>query len=256
MDERDGLRDRVERPRPIEGGVAAADDDHILASVCVEFGNEVDDAAVHPLVANGDGARLERSDSRSDHDRFAADGGSCRGLNRDAIGVFGEPDRLLAQHVRRIEMSRLFNEAIDQRTTLDGGEARHVEDVFLGVHRGDLPARFWKRVNDRDAESAEPRVVGRVQTCRPGPDDDHVAVVGWHVQHATPNSRCSRAPQHCGARVRERSTSQRRRFVAGLPFDSATERRSVRFWHRLVRDDRINRCTQQFPGQGLVVLRT
>ena len=50
----------------------------------------------------------------------------------------------------------LRDEALDEVPALDRREAGDVEDLLLGVHRGDLPAELGQRVDHRDPQAAEP----------------------------------------------------------------------------------------------------
>ena len=55
-------------------------------------------------------------------------------------------------------------------------EAGDVEDLLLGVHRGDLAAELGQRVDDRDPVAAEAGVVGGEQPGRAGADDQEVGL--------------------------------------------------------------------------------
>ena len=83
-----------------------------------------------------------------------------------------------------VRSSRYFGLAVAACSTspstrvrpLTAGEAGHVEDLLLRVHRGDLPAELGQRVDDRDPVATEAGVVGREQAGGPGADDQDVGL--------------------------------------------------------------------------------
>ena len=70
----------------------------------------------------------------------------------------------------------LLDQAVDQVAPLDAREPGDVEDRLLRVHRGDLATELGQRVDHRDAEAAETRVVGGEQAGRTGADDEQVGL--------------------------------------------------------------------------------
>ena len=123
--ERDALGDRLQHVRPVEGAVAPAHDDDVLADVLVQPWDEVHESTVRPAVTRGQRPRRERADAAGDDDRLGLDGRPVLGRDGDRAFLGGlEGHRLMAEHVRRLERRRLLDECLDQDTALDGREAR------------------------------------------------------------------------------------------------------------------------------------
>ncbi len=166
--------DRLEVLRPVEGAVAPADDDDVLAGVRREAGHEELHAATHPALAGRQRPRAELADPRGDQHGTRGDPRALVEGDHDVVLTVLERGGGPVEEVRRAGCGRLLDEPLDEVTTLDAGEAGDVEDRLLGVHRGDLAAQLGQGVDDRDAHPPEAGVVGGVETGRAGSDDQQV----------------------------------------------------------------------------------
>ena len=79
------------------------------------------------------------------------------------------------QEVLRLRGAACATRPSTRSRPLTRREAGDVEDLLLGVHRGDLAAELGQRVDDRDPEPAEAGVVGGVQPGGAGADDEQIA---------------------------------------------------------------------------------
>ena len=167
---------RLEVERPVEGAVAAADDDDVLADVGLEAGHEELQAAAQPAVAGRQRSRAELADAGGDQDDLRAHLGAVVETDRHAVLALDQGQCGALEEVLRLGQRGLLDQALDQLTALDRREAGHVEDLLLGVHRGDLAAELGQRVDDGDPHAAEAGVVGGEQTGGTGADDEEVGV--------------------------------------------------------------------------------
>ena len=176
----DRLRDRLEVQRPVERAVTAADDDDVLADVRLEARHEELEAAAQPAVAGGQRARAELADAGGDQHDLGADR-RCRRRARRST-----PSSSSARRRRRCarggtsarRSTACVDQPLDQLAALDRREPGDVEDLLLGVHRGDLAAQLGQRVDDGDAHPAEAGVVGGEQAGRACADDEEVGLDG------------------------------------------------------------------------------
>ena len=167
VDERDLARGVEQVERPVAGGVAAADDDHLLARELRLLADQVVGALALPRrhVVAGQLLRLEGAVAAGDDDRAREEvalvghepqdlplGVLGVGLVLDAVGGRLEVHR----HVELLD--RLLAELLDEVLGEDAREARDVEDPLLRVERRELAAEVGQRV-DRPGRS--PRA------CRP-----------------------------------------------------------------------------------------
>src|SRR6478672_8027759 len=168
--------DRLEVERPVEGAVAAADDHHVLAGVRREARHEELEATTEPAVAGRQRPRAELADPGGDQDRPGPDLRAVFEADGDAVPVVAQAGRGPVEEVLRVRRAGLGDQPLDEVATLDRREARHVEDLLLGVHRGDLAAELGQRVDHRDPQPAEPGVVRREQPGGSRADDKEVGV--------------------------------------------------------------------------------
>ena len=188
----------VERERPVDGAVAAADDDDVLPGVGGELLDDVGQAAALPLRAAGQRAGGEGADPAGDDDGAGADPGALVGGDDEPLagpravpGLVGEVLGPLAEHVDRVEAGGLLDQSGDQVAALDPGEAGDVVDHLLRVERRHLAAGLREAVDDRRPQAAEAGVVGGVEPGRAGPDDQQVDVDPRPPSAAVPGSRVS-----------------------------------------------------------------
>jgi hypothetical protein len=181
VDQRDRRRDALEVERPVDGRVAATDDEHVLVAHRLELADEVDEAPSLERVRVGQRPRRERADPAGDDHGLGVDLGALVGADHEgAVVLLGQRLGPVAQQVVRRVRRGLFDAPLDQVLALDGREPRHVEDQLLGVQRCDLPARLRQRVHDRHPQATEPGVVRPVQARRPRADDGQVRFESLH----------------------------------------------------------------------------
>jgi len=181
--QRDAPGDALEVQRPVEGAVAAADDDDVLAGVGLEAGHEELHAPAQPALARGQRTGAELADARRDQHGAGPHLGAVVETDGDAVVVVLEGERGPVEEVLGLRGGGLLDEPLDQGAALDRREAGHVEDLLLRVHRGDLATELGERVDDGDAVPAEARVVGREEPGRPGSHDQDVALDPAHGRH-------------------------------------------------------------------------
>jgi hypothetical protein len=81
---------RQQGRRPVDGAVAAADDDHVQARVVGGAAHEVLQAATRELAAHRERPRVELSDPSGDDDRPGPDGSSAGGAQPRPLPVVGQ----------------------------------------------------------------------------------------------------------------------------------------------------------------------
>ena len=171
MHDRHHFGKRFEHQRPVQRGVAAADDHNVLADVLRRIGDEVCEAAAQVVATRRQRARTECPDPAGDHDRPALDAQALRGGDRERTLAAFEFDGLVPEQIVRIVRRGLLHQLLDEIATLDRREPGDIEDRLLGIHRGDLPARLLQRVEDGGLELAHARVIGAEQANGSGADD-------------------------------------------------------------------------------------
>jgi hypothetical protein len=168
----------VQGQGPVEGGVAAADDDDVVAGVHVELGDEVDHAAAEPAVAGGQGARAELAHAGGDQHGARAHDAAVGEPDLVLVAVLVEGAGLAVEQVQGVVLAGLGDEFGDEVAAADGGKARDVEDLLLRVHGGDLAAGLRQGVDERGAQAAEAGVVRGEQPGGAGADDQYVTLGG------------------------------------------------------------------------------
>ena len=195
VDERDREPSRVlEAERPVEGRVAAADDDARLVPEDLLPPDEVVEPAALPVVdvLDLELARLEgpvpgRHDQHAGRERLALVGGEDEVLlavDADALEVL----HLLAEEDLGPELEALLDAEVDERLAQDLRMAGDVVDVLLRVDGGDLAAELTEALDDPDGGVAVPGVVGRREPDGAGADDgdvDDVVVASRDLRLAT-----------------------------------------------------------------------
>src|SRR6266511_183518 len=228
--------DGFQAQRPVAGAVAAADDDHVLAGVRAQRGYEERQATPHPAGAGRQRARGERADAAADHDGPAPDAGTRAGAHGDdAVIATGQGLCALAKHEGRLVRTGLLHQRRHEVAALDRGQTGHVVDGLLRVHRADLAACLWKRVDDHSGQSAESGVIGGVQADRTVADDQHVTVDRVHrrltyVGSAGSASRPSAAPRSSPRRklpVAVVGYPSTKTTLRGLLYDSIPSRQNT-----------------------------
>ena len=200
MDERDRKVGRVlEAERPVERGVAAADDHAALARELRLLLDHVVEAPSKPRVdvVDAEPARLEGPVARRD-DHRAGEVGVPR-VRRQCEHVFAvladplERLRLLAEpHVGAV-LKALLRAHVDELLAEDLREPGHVVDVLLRIRGRDLAADLLQRLDDAHRPVAVADVVGGREPDRARAQDRDVDDVGHGAVNASRASASSRS---------------------------------------------------------------
>jgi hypothetical protein len=159
-----------------------ADDHDALVAVVLRIGDDVVDAATVPGLALACGSRRGENAPipRRDDDRARREAVLVRLENESGRLARGGPVTRWAEVRRLVELRRL----VSQRPHEILGEhlriARDVEDVFLRIERGELPAELRQRVHDLRRRAAHSRVEEREEPRRPAADDGDVLHLVFH----------------------------------------------------------------------------
>ncbi len=180
VNQHDGLGDALQVDRPVEGGVAAADEEDALALELLRIEHlEVEPLLLVPLLAlDAQAPRLERPDARRDDDR----------PRRKAVGAVSStkwPPSVTSPPTRRrpmttspkwvgAELERLRGHVPHQVLGQHLGKARDVEDVLLRVERHELAAKRRQGVDDAGRGAAHPRIERREEAGRSSADNRDV----------------------------------------------------------------------------------
>ena len=181
MNERDRKPGRVlEAERPVEGGVAAADDHARLVAEDLLPLDEVVEPSALPVVdvfdlelARLEGAVAGRHDQHAGRERLAL----VRREDELLLAVHADPLQILHLLIEEDlgpELETLLDAEIDERLPLDLGMAGDVVDVLLGIDGRHLAAELAEAFHDPDGGVAVPRVVGGCETDGTGADDRDV----------------------------------------------------------------------------------
>ena len=179
VDKRDLFGDRLEVQCPVEGGVAAAGDDEVLAAEGVHLADRVEHGLAFISLDAGDGRALGREASAAGRDDDAARIDARAGVGRDAPACLGLLQRLghLAQVERRAEGLDLVHEAVGEALPRDFDEARNVVDRLLGVELRALPAWALEDVDQVGLEVQKSEFEHRKQADRTRADNGDVGRV-------------------------------------------------------------------------------
>ena len=172
VDQGDRLGDRLEVQRPVERAVAAADDDHVLAGVRREARHEELHAAPDPAVAGRQRPRAELADAGGDdQQRRRVIRGAVVEVDGHRVVVVGRGSTAVrSRRYSGCGGGGLLDQPGHQVAALDRREAGDVEDLLLGVHRGDLAAELRQRVDDaRPGGRGSPRSRRRTGPLGPAP---------------------------------------------------------------------------------------
>ena len=159
MHQRHALADRVEVQRPVERGVAAADDQDVLAAEVFHLAHGV----VHRLAFKGFDARhrrtlrLERAaagrhDQHGALEHLAAIGGDAETRIADLLNALHH----LVQVELRIERLDLLHQALGEALAGDHRDAGNVVDRLLGIQFGALSADLVQDVDQMHLDVEQP----------------------------------------------------------------------------------------------------
>ena len=167
--------------RPIESRVTASDDDDALAAKLLWIRHAIEDSSTVPRLC----ALLRQASRRERSNPGRDDNGAAResiGLSdqNEVIVVPLECGHVLIKVRLEMELRRLFDERIHHVLGQNLGEAANVEDVLLGVERGELAAELGQGVNDAGRCPTHSRVKSGEQSGGTAADDSDV---GYFVSH-------------------------------------------------------------------------
>src|SRR5258708_11161544 len=176
MDDREWRRAMQQLCAPTKGGVASADDDDALPDEIVGICDHIVNAAAIPRLGTDlrEAPRRKRADPGGDHDR------PRRKLiavsdEEEMIVALVEPDDLVSEVDGLAEPPVLVDELVDEVLRQDRRNAGDVEDVLLGIERGQLPAGLGERVDDLCADLSHAGVEQAKESRGPGADDRDIA---------------------------------------------------------------------------------
>ena len=170
-----GFADQVERP--VEGGVASAEDDDVLA--CKNRGVF---AAVVELRAfkffnarNTQGARLEGADACRDDDDLRHEARACARLDVEAAVflLFHLVDRF-AKMKYGLEVMILLEQVFRQLVGRADGDGRNVVDGLCGIELHGLTADRLERVDDVAFDFEQTELENLKEPDGTGSDDDGI----------------------------------------------------------------------------------
>ena len=174
------LGERMQVQRPVERGVATADDHHPLAGEGVHLAHGIEDRGALIGLDAGDGGLLglERAAAGRNQDHLALEHGAGIGGDAEArVGVVAQHlDRLhhLALVEHRAERLALLDEVVDEALAGDHGEAGNVVDRLFGVELRALAARLAEDVDQMRLDVEQAEFEHGEEADRPHPDDHRV----------------------------------------------------------------------------------
>ncbi len=197
----DALGDPLEVDRPIEGGVAAAHQQHPLVGERLGVEHAIEHPAPVPAVHVFERqlARGERADAAGNQDRvrrILVLVGNQYESRTPVVRFPTQPDHLLGQVNGCVKLDRLLGHAADQVFREHLGEAGDVEDVLFRVERGELAADLVEVVDKAARRPAHAGVECPEQPCRARTDDRDIL----ELLH----------PGNCNGRGGRRASSSRR----------------------------------------------
>ena len=152
VDHHDRLGDPLQVHRPVERRVTAADDQDPLAGERLQIQHAIVQPFVVPPVDVFERqlARGERADAARDQDRPAGIlvlVGHDREARLPVLLAAAQPGDLFRQVHRRLPLQALLGEPFHQVLRENLRKSRNVEDVFLGIERGQLTAHLIEIVD-------------------------------------------------------------------------------------------------------------
>ena len=177
MHEHDAARVLDERQRPVERGVAAAEDHHVLIRVCARILDAIVDVLAFELgrARHVELARLERAHAARDHDGAGIEHRARAGHDAEAAVLlprdFGD---FLAEMQARAERPDLLEQPIGQLLARAHRHGRNVVDRLVGIQLDALAAGRLQRIDDLRLQAEQPELEYLEQAARPGADDDDV----------------------------------------------------------------------------------
>ena len=180
--------------RPVERGIAAADDQDALSAEDFHLAHGIK----HRLRLVG----LDAGDRRAFGLERAAAGGHHNHLRLENFSLLGAhakeriADALdglnhVLQMEGRLERLDLLHQCVGDALAGDIGNAGNVIDRLFGIKFGALPADLVENVDDMRLHVEQAELENREQPARPGADDERVGLNGLagcrvHVHHYRP----------------------------------------------------------------------
>lgn len=199
VDEGGGAGDRVEGEGPVDGRVAAADDDDVLVLEGFRGADEVGDAAALEVADAGgvEAFRFEGADADAEDEGAGVVDGLVGGQAVVAgVGEPGEGEGGFAEAGDGAGGEGLFDGAADVVFGQDFGEAGDVVDVLFGVDGDELAAQFGEGVDDLGLEAAHAGVEGGEQANRSATNNRRVKnVVLFHTSRHLRTTRGASVPE-------------------------------------------------------------
>ena len=179
MHQRHALRHRHEIERPVERGIAAADDQQALVAELLHLAHGVE----HRGALVGLDARhrralgLERAAAGGDHDHLhlehlAEVGGDAEHRIADALDALHH----LAEMEGRLERLDLLHQGLGEAMAGDHGKRGNVVDRLFRIELGALAAGLVEDVDEMGLDVEQAEFEHREQSARSGADDEHVSL--------------------------------------------------------------------------------
>jgi hypothetical protein len=165
--------------RPVERGIAAADDDEVLAGKLRRVLDAVEEL---PLLVPLDpveleAPRLERAHAGGDEHRAGEEARAAGGLDAEpAVGLLLDHGHFLAEVEGRMERLDLLEQVVGQLAAGAHRHGRNVVDRLVGIELDALAAGIGQGVDDVRLDLQQPELEHLEQPDGAGPDDERVGV--------------------------------------------------------------------------------
>ena len=171
----------LQAERPVERGVAAADDQHVLAAKFVHLAHRVEDGLALERLDAGKRRPLGRERAAAgchDHDLGEERGAGIGREPEPPIARALEAIDALAQMQLGTERLDLRQQPVGQLLARDDGERGDVVDRLFRIELGALPAGLLQDVDDVRLDVEQAELEHRKQADGPGADDHGVGLDG------------------------------------------------------------------------------
>ena len=177
VQQRHALGDRMQIERPVERGIAAADDQDVLVAELLHLAHGIEHrgAFIGLDARHRRTLRLERAAARGDHHHLALE--HLAGIGRDAkAGIADLLDRLhhLVEMEGRMERLDLFEQRFRQALAGDEGNAGNVVDRFFRIELGALAADLVEDVDHMRLHVQEAQFEDGKQAARTRANNQHI----------------------------------------------------------------------------------
>ena len=177
VQQRHALCDRMQVERPVERGIAAADDQNILVAELLHLAHGVEHrgAFIGLDARHRRPLRLERAAARGDHHHLAFE--HLAGVGGDAkAGIADLLDRLhhLVEMEGRIERLDLLHQRFGQALAGDEGNAGNVVDRLFRIELGALAADLVEDVDQMRLHVEQAQFEHGKQSARTRANNQHI----------------------------------------------------------------------------------